>query len=58
MSQKQAKWMCSGCYYVYDPELGEPETGISPGTPFEEIPDDYRCPVCGAPKSMFDKIGS
>jgi flavin reductase (DIM6/NTAB) family NADH-FMN oxidoreductase RutF/rubredoxin len=53
---KMAKYKCSVCGYVYDPELGDPDGGIKPGTPFEEIPDDWVCPVCGASKDQFEKI--
>jgi len=53
---KMAKYKCTVCEYVYDPELGDPDGGIAPGTPFEEIPDDWVCPVCGAAKSEFKKI--
>jgi rubredoxin len=42
--------------YIYDPELGDPDGGIEQGTPFEEIPDDWVCPVCGANKDQFKKI--
>jgi len=52
---KMAKYRCTGCGYVYDPELGDPDGGIKPGTPFEEIPDDWVCPVCGVAKSNFEK---
>ncbi len=51
---KMAKYRCTICGYVYDPELGDPDGGIEPGTPFEEIPDDWVCPVCGAAKSDFE----
>ena len=51
-----AKYECSVCGYVYDPELGDPDGGIKPGTPFEDIPDDWVCPVCGATKSEFEKM--
>ena len=51
-----AKYECSVCGYVYDPELGDPDGGVAAGTPFEEIPDDWVCPVCGASKSEFEKI--
>ncbi len=47
------KYMCTICGYVYDPAIGDPENGINPGTPFEEIPDDWVCPLCGAEKSAF-----
>jgi len=50
------KYKCTVCGYVYDPELGDPDGGIKPGTPFAEIPDDWVCPVCGAAKSQFEKI--
>jgi flavin reductase (DIM6/NTAB) family NADH-FMN oxidoreductase RutF/rubredoxin len=53
---KMVKYKCTVCEYVYDPELGDPDGGIAPGTPFEEIPDDWVCPVCGAAKSEFEKI--
>jgi len=53
---KMAKYQCTVCEYVYDPELGDPDGGIAPGTPFEKIPDDWVCPVCGAAKSEFEKI--
>jgi rubredoxin len=50
------KWECLGCDYVYDPEAGDPENGIAPGTPFEDLPDDWVCPDCGADKDMFEKV--
>ena len=53
---KMAKYECTVCGYVYDPELGDPDGGIKPGTPFEEIPDDWVCPICGASKDQFEKI--
>jgi len=54
--KKMAKYECSVCNYVYDPELGDPDGGIAPGTPFEQIPDDWVCPVCGASKDQFERI--
>ena len=48
------KYVCTVCNYVYDPELGDPDAGIAPGTPFEDIPDDWVCPTCGATKSDFE----
>jgi len=50
------KWICTVCGYIYDPEKGDEASGISPGTSFESLPDDWMCPVCGAPKEMFEKI--
>jgi rubredoxin len=48
------KYKCVVCGYVYDPEAGDPDNGISPGTAFEGLPDDWVCPVCGAPKDQFE----
>jgi rubredoxin len=48
------KYICTVCGYVYDPEKGDPDGGIAPGTAFEDIPDDWVCPVCGATKEMFE----
>ncbi|MDR4509957.1 MAG: rubredoxin [Candidatus Brocadiaceae bacterium] len=53
-----SKWECSVCGYIYDPEKGDPENGVEPGTPFESIPDEWVCPTCGANKDMFDKLDS
>jgi len=53
---KMAKYKCTVCGYIYDPELGDPDGGIKPGTPFEKIPDDWVCPVCGASKDQFEKV--
>ena len=53
---KMAKYECTVCGYIYDPELGDPDGGIKPGTPFEDIPDDWVCPVCGASKDQFEKM--
>ena len=49
------KWECNVCGYVYDPEIGDPEHKVSAGTPFEQLPENWSCPVCGAPKSEFVK---
>jgi len=56
VAPKMAKYKCTVCGYIYDPELGDPDGGIKPGTPFEEIPDDWVCPVCGASKDKFEKL--
>ncbi|MBI2830861.1 MAG: flavin reductase [Chloroflexi bacterium] len=50
-----AKYRCTVCGYIYEPEKGDPDGGISPGTPFEKIPDSWVCPVCGAAKTDFEK---
>ncbi len=49
------KYVCTLCGYVYDPELGDAENGIAPGTPFEELPDDWVCPLCGEGKEVFEE---
>ena len=49
------KFVCQLCGYVYDESLGEPDNGIAPGTKFEELPDDYECPLCGAGKEEFEE---
>ena len=50
------KFECTVCGYVYDPKKGDPDGGIKPGTSFEDIPDDWVCPICGASKDQFEKI--
>jgi rubredoxin len=51
------RYVCSVCGYVYDPAEGDPDNGIEPGTKFEDLPDDWTCPVCGAEKDQFEKEG-
>lgn len=48
------KYVCSVCGYVYDPEEGDPENDIEPGTRFEDLPEDWTCPLCGAGKDEFE----
>lgn len=48
-----AKFLCDVCGYIYDEELGDPEGGIPPGTLYEDIPDDWVCPECGATKAAL-----
>ncbi len=48
------KYVCP-CGYEYDPEKGDPDSGIAPGTPWEEVPEDWVCPVCGLSKDAFEK---
>lgn len=50
------KYICTVCDWVYDPEIGDPEHGIAPGTKFEDIPNDWVCPLCGVGKEDFEKI--
>lgn len=49
------KWRCLICNWVYDPKVGDPDGGISPGIKWEDIPDDWVCPVCGVGKDQFEK---
>jgi len=48
-------YVCDVCGYEYDPAQGDPDNGIAPGTPFDEIPDDWTCPLCGVDKTNFSK---
>jgi len=48
------KYVCTVCGYVYDPAAGDPEHGVAPGTPFEQLPSDWRCPDCGVAKDSFE----
>jgi rubredoxin len=48
------KYVCIVCNYIYDPELGDPESGIEPGTSFADIPEDWVCPECGVGKDQFE----
>ena len=47
------KYVCTACGYVYDPEVGDPASGTDPGTSFDDLPDDWSCPGCGAAKTAF-----
>ena len=49
------KYRCTLCGYVYDPEVGDPDNGVQPGTPFAELPEDWVCPLCGADTSFFEQ---
>ena len=48
------KYVCTVCHYVYDPEVGDPENNITPGTSFENLPADWVCPLCSVGKDMFE----
>jgi len=50
------KYICDVCGWIYDPEIGDPDSGIAPGTAFEDIPDDWECPECGVGKDDFSLI--
>jgi rubredoxin len=51
-----AKYRCIPCGYIYDEEKGDPEHGIKKGTKFSQLPEDWKCPICGVPKSEFEKL--
>ena len=50
------KYMCTACGYVYDPEEGDSISGIDAGTPFEDLPDEWLCPMCGVGKDQFEPV--
>jgi len=57
--QKMARWVCLECHYIYDPVKGDPKNGIPPGTPWENVPDTWRCPECKvlkAKKGLFKRL--
>ncbi|VAX19901.1 Rubredoxin [hydrothermal vent metagenome] len=49
-------YVCNICGYLYDPAVGDPDSGIEPGTAFDDLPEDWVCPECGVPKDQFTKI--
>jgi rubredoxin len=53
--ESMEKWVCQVCGYIYDPAKGDPDNGVEPGTKFEDVPDDWVCPDCGAGKSEFER---
>ncbi len=54
--KKMKKYRCIPCGYIYDPAVGDPDGGIEPGTAFEDIPDDWQCPICFVSKDEFEVI--
>ena len=50
------KYKCLLCDYVYDPAIGDPDNGVEPGTPFENLPSDWVCPLCGASQEDFEPV--
>ncbi len=50
------KYRCIPCEYIYDPALGDPDSGIAPGTAFEDLPDDWQCPICFVGKNDFEPV--
>jgi rubredoxin-NAD+ reductase len=53
--EKTMKYVCDVCGWEYDEELGDEENGIAPGTKFDELPDDFECPLCGVGKDEFSE---
>lgn len=56
MQIEMDKFRCIVCGYIYDPSKGDPEHGIKAGTTFQELPDDWVCPVCGVDKNSFERV--
>ncbi len=56
MEERMDKYVCDVCAYVYDPEVGDPDADIAAGTSFDDLPEDWVCPMCGADKDSFSKI--
>lgn len=56
MGETVERWRCVVCGHVYDSEYGDPKANVDPGTPFEDLPDDWTCPVCGAAKEQFEPV--
>jgi len=56
MMAKYKQYRCKECEHVYDEEKGDPDSGLAPGTLWDDIPGDWACPICGAPKSFFELI--
>lgn len=54
--EQMNKWECIICGYIYDEALGDPDSGIQPGTKWEDVPDDWYCPDCGVGKEDFEMI--
>ncbi len=50
------KYICTNCGYIYDPAQGDPLSNIPPGTPFEELPEDWVCPICYVSRDAFDPL--
>lgn len=50
------KYVCEICGWEYDPEIGDPDSDVAAGTAWEDVPEDWTCPICGAPKSSFSPV--
>ncbi|MBM2828804.1 MAG: rubredoxin, partial [Actinobacteria bacterium] len=55
-TQDMKRYICANCGYVYDPQAGDPMSGIPPGTAFDDLPEAWVCPMCYAAKSQFDEL--
>lgn len=53
--KKMKEYVCGACGYEYDPTVGDPDNGIQPGTAFEDLPEDWTCPICGMGKDVFEE---
>lgn len=58
MSDPAQRYQCQVCGHIYDPAKGEPKQGIAPGTSFEDLPENWTCPTCASPKSMYAPMKS
>lgn len=56
MDNKTGRYVCVNCAYIYDPAVGDPLSNIPPGTPFENLPESWVCPICYASKDVFDPL--
>jgi rubredoxin len=56
MERSDMKYICINCGYVYDPAVGDPENGVAPGTAFEDLPEDWVCPLCYVSVDQFDPM--
>lgn len=54
-AEKMKKYVCTVCGYVYDEAVGDPDNGIEPGTAWEDVPEDFLCPLCGVGKDQFEE---
>ncbi|MBL4936485.1 rubredoxin [Clostridium sp. YIM B02515] len=50
------KYVCIACGYIYDPEIGDPDNGVDAGTSWENVPEDWLCPLCGVGKDQFEEV--
>ena len=55
LSRTADVYVCDACGYIYDPEIGDPDNGVAPGTAFEDLPEGWVCPLCGLGKEQFSK---